>query len=147
MPHAVVNSAAPAKLFYQVHRPDVEEQGRCLLCQGWTAEGYLWEPQLAALLAQGFACVTFDNRGSGRSEHPLYRYTTRMLARDAMELLCAAVGWQPDSVNLVGISMGGMHEMAGAKCDQPSYLEITSVRTIPWQQSAHRRWYIMWVRH
>lgn len=108
MPHAVVNSAAPAKLFYQVHRPDVEEQGRCLLCQGWTAEGYLWEPQLAALLAQGFACVTFDNRGSGRSEHPLYRYTTRMLARDAMELLCAAVGWQPDSVNLVGISMGGM---------------------------------------
>lgn len=81
------------------------------MCMGFQTEGYTWEPQVEFLNRLGFLCLTFDNRGCGRSERPLYRYTTSMFARDAMELMCVELGWRPEEVHLLGISMGGMYSL------------------------------------
>ena len=53
--------------------------------------------------------LVFDNRGAGKStEGYLGRYTTKGMAADAQKVL-ETVKWIEDrSVNLVGISMGGM---------------------------------------
>lgn len=58
--------------------------------------------------ADQYTCLVFDNRGMGESDKPLLRYTTSEMARDIVELL-DHVGWTEErSVNVVGISMGGM---------------------------------------
>ncbi|KAI5467576.1 Alpha/Beta hydrolase protein [Mariannaea sp. PMI_226] len=55
-----------------------------------------------------YSVLIFDNRGMGGSDKPLGRYTTSEMAKDAIEVL-DHVGWTEDrSVNIVGISMGGM---------------------------------------
>ena len=57
-----------------------------------------------------YSALVFDNRGMGRSDKPLCRYSTSEMARDALEML-QQVGWldQPGRcVNVVGVSMGGM---------------------------------------
>ena len=55
-----------------------------------------------------YSCLVMDNRGIGRSEAPLMRYSTAEMARDVIEVL-DHVGWkEPRSVHAVGVSMGGM---------------------------------------
>ncbi|KAI0473546.1 Alpha/Beta hydrolase protein [Xylariaceae sp. FL0804] len=55
-----------------------------------------------------FSVLVLDNRGMGRSDKPLRRYSTSEMAADVIEVL-AHVGWtDPRQVNLCGISMGGM---------------------------------------
>ncbi|ORY79545.1 Alpha/Beta hydrolase protein [Protomyces lactucae-debilis] len=55
--------------------------------------------------------LVFDNRGAGKSDAPLGRYTTTMLAEDTLELL-DHVGWTKSrSVHVNGVSMGGMIAM------------------------------------
>jgi len=66
------------------------------------------KPQVDFLQAHGYTCVTFDNRGCGRSGQPRYRYTTQMMARDALELVSVELGWTLCETHLVAISMGGM---------------------------------------
>lgn len=53
-----------------------------------------------------FICVSFDNCGCGRSDAPWSRYTTDLLAQDALELVQIHLKWT--QFHLVGISMGGM---------------------------------------
>ncbi|QPG95215.1 hypothetical protein C2857_007851 [Epichloe festucae Fl1] len=58
--------------------------------------------------ADKYSVLVLDNRGIGRSDKPLARYTTSEMARDTIELI-DHVGWvAPRQINLVGISMGGM---------------------------------------
>lgn len=58
--------------------------------------------------ADTYSVLVMDNRGIGRSDKPLGRYTTSSMARDVVELM-DHVGWAaPRQINLVGISMGGM---------------------------------------
>lgn len=58
--------------------------------------------------ADRYSVLVFDNRGIGESDKPLMRYSTSEMARDTLELL-EHVGWtRPRSLNVVGISMGGM---------------------------------------
>jgi len=52
-----------------------------------------------------YQCCFFDNRGVGRSDVPKGRYTTSMMAKDALDL-SENLGW--NRYHLVGISMGGM---------------------------------------
>jgi pimeloyl-ACP methyl ester carboxylesterase len=55
-----------------------------------------------------FSVLCFDNRGLGRSDKPLARYTTSQMALDVADLV-DHVGWTGDrAVHVVGISMGGM---------------------------------------
>jgi pimeloyl-ACP methyl ester carboxylesterase len=54
-------------------------------------------------LAAAARLVTFDNRGSGRSDKPAGPYSIRLLAEDAASVIAHAGG----PVDLIGYSMGG----------------------------------------
>ena len=55
-----------------------------------------------------YSCLLFDNRGMGKSDKPLMRYSTSEMAKDILELL-EHVGWTSSrQLHVVGISMGGM---------------------------------------
>ncbi|KAG6586787.1 putative serine protease family S33 [Phytophthora cinnamomi] len=92
--------------------PELPEQ-RLLMINGFmmTKEG--WAPVIDLLLErwaarrprQRLTVLSFDNRGAGGSDAPLARYTTSLMAQDALQLL-DQLGW--DSVHVIGGSMGGM---------------------------------------
>jgi pimeloyl-ACP methyl ester carboxylesterase len=52
-----------------------------------------------------YSCLVFDNRGVGKSDKPLTRYSTSEMAKDTLELV-DHVGWT--SLHVIGVSMGGM---------------------------------------
>lgn len=55
-----------------------------------------------------YSVLVFDNRGIGQSDKPYGRYSTSEMAKDTVDLL-DQVGWtEARSVNIVGVSMGGM---------------------------------------
>ena len=58
--------------------------------------------------ADKYSMLIFDNRGIGDSDKPFMRYSTSEMALDTLELL-DHVGWTAErSLNIWGISMGGM---------------------------------------
>src|SRR5207253_744247 len=57
------------------------------------------------LYSERFDCITYDNRGSGRSGAPLRPTSIPELAADAAALMDAA---EIPSAHVYGISMGGM---------------------------------------
>jgi 3-oxoadipate enol-lactonase len=70
-----------------------------LLISGLGQNSSAWIPIIPAL-AEKFSCITFDNRGTGRSSVPPGPYTIDQMADDAAALLehlrtgpVAAVGW------------------------------------------------------
>jgi pimeloyl-ACP methyl ester carboxylesterase len=55
-----------------------------------------------------YSVLIVDNRGMGKSEKPLMRYSTSEMARDLIEVL-DHVGWTSSrQVHVCGLSMGGM---------------------------------------
>ena len=75
-----------------------------LWIQGVGAHGSCWRPQIEGL-AERFACLSYDNRGIGKSQPKGMTITVPQLAEDASRLIEAA-GWE--SAHVVGHSMGGM---------------------------------------
>jgi pimeloyl-ACP methyl ester carboxylesterase len=75
-----------------------------LLLTGFTISSAVFEPVLD-LYGTRFECITFDNRGSGRSSAPLRPTSMPELAADAAGLLR---GLEIDSAHVCGLSMGGM---------------------------------------
>ena len=75
-----------------------------LLIQGAGAAGSAWRPQTEEL-SREFHCLSFDNRGIGRSTTSAAALTIEQMAADARVLLDHA-GW--DSAHVVGHSMGGL---------------------------------------
>jgi len=94
---------------YALKRPRLHYE-RCgrgepmLFITGFTISAAIFEP-LLPLYAQRFECVTYDNRGSGRSGAPLRPTSMPELAADASRLL-DALGLA--SAHVYGVSMGGM---------------------------------------
>jgi pimeloyl-ACP methyl ester carboxylesterase len=88
------------RLFYE-RRGDGEP---LLLITGFTISSAVFDPVLARYAAR-FECITYDNRGSGRSGSPLRPTSIPELAGDAARLL-DAIG--VDSAHVYGLSMGGM---------------------------------------
>lgn len=69
-----------------------------------------------------YTVLVLDNRGIGGSDKPYRRYSTTEMARDTVELL-DHVGWTEErSVNIVGVSLGGMiaQEMVSHPPQPPS---------------------------
>ena len=94
---------------YALRRPRLwyERQGSgepLLLVTGFTISAAVFEPILP-LYAQRFDCITYDNRGSGRSGAPPWPTSMPELAADAARLLDAL---EVDSAHVYGLSMGGM---------------------------------------
>ncbi|KAH9224232.1 Alpha/Beta hydrolase protein [Leptodontidium sp. 2 PMI_412] len=55
-----------------------------------------------------YSTLIYDNRGMGKSEKPLMRYSTSEMAKDLLELL-DHLGWTEErQLHVSGISMGGM---------------------------------------
>lgn len=75
-----------------------------LFIQGVGVHGDGWRPQVDAL-ASRYRCVTFDNRGVGRSQPLCERITVEQMAEDAAAVLDAAGVNEP--VHVVGHSLGG----------------------------------------
>ncbi len=94
---------------YALRRPRLHYErtgtGEPLLCiTGFTISSAVYEPVLP-LWGERFDCITYDNRGSGRSGAPLRATSMPELAADAARLL-DALG--VESAHVFGISMGGM---------------------------------------
>jgi pimeloyl-ACP methyl ester carboxylesterase len=84
---------------------DLRGAGRpVLFIQGAGLHGDGWLPQVESL-SDACACLTFDNRGLGRSRPLGAAVTVERLARDARAVLDAA-GWS--SAHVVGHSLGGL---------------------------------------
>ena len=55
-----------------------------------------------------YSVLVFDNRGIGRSDKPLARYSTSEMAKDTIDLV-NHIGWTSDrQLHCIGVSMGGM---------------------------------------
>lgn len=74
-----------------------------LLISGLGRNSSSWAP-IVSMLRDSFTCVTFDNRGTGRSEVPPGPYTIDQMGDDAAALI-AYLDLGP--VSAVGLSMGG----------------------------------------
>ena len=72
--------------------------------QGLGIHGRAWKPQVDGLAAD-YRCLTFDNRGIGRSQPRGCAITIPQMAEDALALMDAQ-GWE--RAHLVGQSMGGL---------------------------------------
>jgi pimeloyl-ACP methyl ester carboxylesterase len=75
-----------------------------LLIMGYGQYSALWAPLIRDLSPE-YRVISFDNRGTGRSDKPDIPYTMKMMADDAKGLL-DAIG--VDSAHVFGMSMGGM---------------------------------------
>jgi pimeloyl-ACP methyl ester carboxylesterase len=75
-----------------------------IFIQGLGVHGSAWAPQIDAL-APRYECLSFDNRGLGRSQPLGARLTIEQMARDTLALMDAQ-GWE--SAHVIGHSMGGL---------------------------------------
>jgi pimeloyl-ACP methyl ester carboxylesterase len=75
-----------------------------LFIQGVGVHGGGWKPQVDALAAR-FRCLSFDNRGMGRSTPVPAAVTVEEMADDARAIVDAE-GW--DGFHVVGHSLGGL---------------------------------------
>jgi 3-oxoadipate enol-lactonase len=75
----------------------------CLI-NGYRLSGDAWPKSFISQLAERLTVITFDNRGTGRSDKPTTGYEFANLAKDVVELLDAL---RRPQVHLLGFSMGG----------------------------------------
>lgn len=89
---------------------------RVLFIQGTGLHGDGWQPQVKAL-SKDHQCLTFDNRGMGRSQ-PVGQaeISVPQMALDAKAVL-DHVGWE--SAHVVGHSLGGLVALQLALTDRP----------------------------
>ncbi|ACL17469.1 alpha/beta hydrolase fold protein [Methanosphaerula palustris E1-9c] len=75
-----------------------------VLIHGWPLSGASWEKQIQILIDAGYRVITYDRRGFGNSDKPLFGYDYTTFVED-LHSLVNRLGLQ-DMV-LVGFSMGG----------------------------------------
>jgi pimeloyl-ACP methyl ester carboxylesterase len=75
-----------------------------LMIQGLGGRAADWG-SVPARLAPGFEVITFDNRGTGKSDKPDVEYSLDVMADEAVAVLQAA---GHERAHVVGLSMGGM---------------------------------------
>lgn len=75
-----------------------------LLIAGTGYAGATWPPRMIELLTRDFFVVTYDHRGTGKSQGGRDPYSTRLFAQDAVRIL-EAIDKEP--ANVLGHSMGG----------------------------------------
>ncbi|HVN86082.1 MAG TPA: alpha/beta fold hydrolase [Candidatus Binatia bacterium] len=77
-----------------------------LMIQGLGGRAADWST-VPTTLASRFQAITFDNRGTGKSDKPDDEYSLEMMADEAIGVLDAVAG-ADTRAHVVGISMGGM---------------------------------------
>lgn len=93
-------------IYYELHGTGPK---RISLLMGLNNSCFGWLDQVEEFGADPeYSVLVIDNRGYGNSQAPYMRYTTSEFAKDVLEVY-EEIGWTQDkSVNLVGVSMGGM---------------------------------------
>ena len=89
---------------YDVSGPDSGQ--RVLLVHGFSTPYYIWDSTAVALAGAGFRVARFDLFGRGYSDRPDLDYSVDLFDRQVSQLL-DSLGWK-DSVDIVGLSMGGI---------------------------------------
>lgn len=75
-----------------------------LFIHGFGSKKEIWKPQLTEL-SKEFEAITYDLRGTGKTDRPNYLYTMDMFVEDIKEMLNHL---QIESTHLIGRSFGGM---------------------------------------
>ncbi|KDE07207.1 hypothetical protein MVLG_02430 [Microbotryum lychnidis-dioicae p1A1 Lamole] len=97
------------KLYYEIHGDPSPESKRLLFIMGLNNSSFAWQAQVAFFgRAKGVQVLVFDNRGVGSSDAPRRLYKTSEMAQDTLELLEYLEWTEEKSLNVVGVSMGGM---------------------------------------
>lgn len=111
-----------------------------LMIQGLGADGWGWVAQRRAM-ASRYRCITFDNRGVGRSDAPEGPYDLTVMADDALAVLDAAGA---ASAHVMGASMGGViaQILAVTHPERVSSLVLacTACRHLPWRRRLLESW-------
>jgi non-heme chloroperoxidase len=102
MPYLTVGkeNSGDINLYYEDHgagKPVV-------LIHGWPLSGQSWEKQTPALVAAGHRVITYDRRGFGMSDKPMFGYDYDTFAADLHQLITRL---DLRDVTLAGFSMGG----------------------------------------
>ena len=103
------------------------EGPRVLFIQGVGVHGSGWRPQTDELSAR-YSCLTFDNRGLGRSVPAGKVVTVERMAGDARAVLDAA-GWP--CAHVVGHSLGGLVAVQLALLARPRVRSLGLLCTFP----------------
>lgn len=107
-----------------------------LLIMGLGSPGDKWQRNVQEY-QKYFRCITFDNRGAGRSDKPeMDAYSTREMAEDAVGILDAL---EIERAHVNGVSMGGAiaQHLAAAHPERVNRLVLTS--TFPKVSNSFRR--------
>jgi len=96
-----------------------------LMIHGSGVGGRGWRPQVEGL-RDAYACLTFDNRGFGRSQPMGEPLSLELLAEDALALLDAA-GWE--SAHVVGHSLGGLVALYAAHASRARVRSLSLLNT------------------
>ena len=75
-----------------------------ILIHGWPLSSASWEKQVLVLLDARYRVMTYDRRGFGKSEQPVFGYNYDTLAEDLHKLITRL---DLHDIALVGFSMGG----------------------------------------
>ncbi|CAF1040835.1 unnamed protein product [Rotaria magnacalcarata] len=112
-------------LYYELHGSG---HIKVLFIMGLRTEGQAWKYQTDVFREKlNYQCVSYDNRGCGRSSSPFtLEYTTVQMAKDALELI-DHLGWS--QCHVVGISMGGMIALEFALLAHRRILSLTLMAT------------------
>ncbi|CAF1024350.1 unnamed protein product [Adineta ricciae] len=112
-------------LYYEVHGSGPI---KILFIMGLWTEGRSWKYQTDYFSTQSYyQCVTYDNRGCGRSSAPkTLEYTTTQMAKDALTLI-EHLHW--NQCHVVGFSLGGMIAQELALLAPRKILSLTLIAT------------------
>lgn len=103
----------------------------CLMFHGITGNGYVFLPMIEQLAAQ-FRCISFDQRGHGRSSKPPFGYLARDFAADIATIV-ARLGGGPALV--IGHSLGARNALVAANRYPSAIAAVVAIDFTPYIES------------
>ncbi len=100
----------------------------CLMFHGITGNGYVFLPMIEQLAGQ-FRCVSFDQRGHGRSSKPAYGYAATDFAADIAAIVAKL---DAGPALLIGHSLGARNALVAASLHPASVRAVVAIDFTPY---------------